>query len=83
MQGRISEPGVAWIFEVAQRIITRQGSVDKLDNGNVWEGDLTAGAKQKSRESLTLASIVKLLVHVERRFSTVSNAGCCCYSAIQ
>lgn len=61
MEGRISEPGVAWIFEVAQRITTRQGSVDKLDKGNVWEGDLTVDGKQKSRESLTLASIVNFL----------------------
>lgn len=67
MEGRISEPGVAWIFDVAQRIITRQGSMDKLDDGNVWEGDLTVDGRQKSQELLTLASIVKLLFQVERR----------------
>lgn len=74
MEGRVSEPGVTWEFEVAQRIAMRRGSADKLDrNGNVWKGDITS--TQERHESLTLASIVEPF----RRYY----AGCCCYSAIQ
>lgn len=42
MEGRVSELGVTWELERAQRIATRRGSVDELDrNGNEWKGDLT------------------------------------------
>lgn len=41
--------------------------MDKLDDGSVWEGDLTVDGRQKSQELLTLASIVRLLLQVEGR----------------
>lgn len=42
MENRMSEPGVAWEFEVARRIATRRGSED--NNGIVWR-DGRAGGK--------------------------------------
>lgn len=41
MKGRVSKPGDAEEFDMAQSIATRRGSVDKLNhNGIVWERDL-------------------------------------------